>query len=365
MSSNRLLFVSLNNDLTGSCYVLKKVISHVSNHEIIKTHSTIIAPFSLSGYLSDLANTTHLCCKFIRLPAIRNSLARYSIYQFIAAFYILKSASNVDLVYINTTYNILPVLVCWLISKRYILHAHEKPKNKLFSSLLFLASKGNTNTILSPSSFLSAHLSRSSLHSICIGNPYEDYSNIKDDSTIHPTFNVGMACSPRKYKGVDTFLELAQYYSSIPNSCIHFFLYLSSTDSCYTDAIENLALPNLTVAYEMNGIQMLLKQADLLLNLSSPNLWQETYALTLAEALSAGVPVIAPHIGGHIDYVKDRVNGFLIDTTNLSQLISKLDYIKNNYFSRQCCLFEYPLSKPSQSRFYNKLEAIVSAHLSE
>jgi len=90
--------------------------------------------------------------------------------------------------------------------------------------------------------------------------------------------------------------------------------------------------------------------SDLVVNFSLPGQWVETFGLTLLEGMQFGRPVIAPLTGGHTDFVKDGINGFLIDASDIQGLKKALNNLQLNnklYFSlakeakKTAALFEF------------------------
>ena len=61
------------------------------------------------------------------------------------------------------------------------------------------------------------------------------------------------------------------------------------------------------------------KTHHLLVNLSKPDLWTETFGLTLLEGMAYGLPCLAPNAGGPLELVDDGENGFLLQ--NVSDLV--------------------------------------------
>ncbi|MGY9033950.1 MAG: glycosyltransferase, partial [Rhodobacterales bacterium] len=55
-------------------------------------------------------------------------------------------------------------------------------------------------------------------------------------------------------------------------------------------------------------------RANLVLNLSRVDQWIETFGLTLVEAMTFGIPVIAPPIGGPAEIVTHGREGYCIDS---------------------------------------------------
>jgi L-malate glycosyltransferase len=80
-----------------------------------------------------------------------------------------------------------------------------------------------------------------------------------------------------------------------------------------------------------------------LLNLSKPEEWVEVFGLTALEAMSFGIPVIVPPIGGPAEIVRDGKDGYLIscnETDHISEKIIELSNnselcLRNSYYTRK------------------------------
>ena len=55
----------------------------------------------------------------------------------------------------------------------------------------------------------------------------------------------------------------------------------------------------------------------------------ETFCQSIQESLASGVPVIAPHSGGPVDLVQHGRTGFLLDTSNASDLIAAFELLSD------------------------------------
>jgi phosphatidylinositol alpha 1,6-mannosyltransferase len=55
----------------------------------------------------------------------------------------------------------------------------------------------------------------------------------------------------------------------------------------------------------------------------------ETFCQSIQESLASGVPVIAPHSGGPLDLVQHGRTGFLLDTSNASDLIAAFEHLSD------------------------------------
>ena len=67
--------------------------------------------------------------------------------------------------------------------------------------------------------------------------------------------------------------------------------------------------------------------ASLVLNLSDKNRFIETFGMTALEAMSAGLPVIVPTVGGIAELVDDGVNGYKIDVHDIDRIVERIDNI--------------------------------------
>jgi glycosyltransferase involved in cell wall biosynthesis len=133
------------------------------------------------------------------------------------------------------------------------------------------------------------------------------------------SFEVLMLASPRDFKGVPEFLALAQAMMDWPD--VSFKLVLNAEQDEISAYLGRRPLPaNVLVHARTDDPVPFYETADLVVNLSRVDLWIETFGLTLVEAMSFGIPVIAPPIGGPAEVVSDGVDGLLIDSRDLVSL---------------------------------------------
>jgi glycosyltransferase involved in cell wall biosynthesis len=126
-------------------------------------------------------------------------------------------------------------------------------------------------------------------------------------------FTVLMLASLRRYKGVPEFLALAA--SLAAEERIRFDLVLNeSPETVERYRAERLLPANVALHPRTDDTARFYERASLVLNLSRPDQWVETFGMTILEALAFGVPVIAPPIGGPPELVRDGVEGFLVDS---------------------------------------------------
>lgn len=63
------------------------------------------------------------------------------------------------------------------------------------------------------------------------------------------------------------------------------------------------------------------------MNLSLPNLWIETFGMTLIEGFYFGSPCIAFNYGGPKEIVHNNKNGILIESDSINEIISSIRII--------------------------------------
>lgn len=76
----------------------------------------------------------------------------------------------------------------------------------------------------------------------------------------------------------------------------------------------------LEILSRQNDVASLYNEASVVLNLSDKHKFIETFGLTALEAMSAGLPVIVPTVGGIAEMVEDGVNGYKTDIQDLKTI---------------------------------------------
>ena len=125
-----------------------------------------------------------------------------------------------------------------------------------------------------------------------------------------------MICSMKWYKGVFEFIELA----NVLTFC-QFRLVLNASEKEIASFFKGRILPeNLEILPVQTNVHPHFQWADLVLNLSRPDGWVETFGLTILEAMAYHLPVIVPPIGGITELVENGKNGYKIDCRNPASL---------------------------------------------
>ena len=129
-----------------------------------------------------------------------------------------------------------------------------------------------------------------------------------------------MVASLRIFKGVYEYIELSR---RLPQ--FSFELVVSASNQEVQNFISKTKpSSNLIVFSQQTNPHPFYQRAKILLQLSHPDLWVETFGLTILEAMVYGIPAIVPNIGGPVELIDDGVNGFTVDPLNIEILVGKV-----------------------------------------
>jgi glycosyltransferase involved in cell wall biosynthesis len=99
----------------------------------------------------------------------------------------------------------------------------------------------------------------------------------------------------------------------------------------YKEYVANLGIPNVLFAGHQNDVYSFLKKSKFFVLTS----FYEGNPISILEALNAGLPILAPNVGGIPDVIDDGVNGFLFKPCDIDDLVNKmkliLTYTDNEY----------------------------------
>jgi glycosyltransferase involved in cell wall biosynthesis len=137
-----------------------------------------------------------------------------------------------------------------------------------------------------------------------------------------------MLATLKLYKGIREFIALAE---RLPE--YRFRLVLNNSENEINQFINHEKLKitdNMTLMARVEDVAPLYNEASIVLNLTNKNYVIETFGLTVVEAMSAGLPVIVPTVGGIAEMVEDGWNGYKIDVQNLHKIAEHIDLMLND-----------------------------------
>lgn len=322
------LYVHINNDFSGASYAMKAIIDE---HRVCRWK--LMTSYRNIGFLTDIEEQNIIDIPYKFAGRNLNTIFHLLRYWIVSSYYGFKliGSNDIDIVYLNAISPWNMAIIGRIFNKKVIYHVHEfyeKP-NILVAFYLFIMNRSADNVV-----FVSKDL-YNRYKIICtkslMSNAKVEYTPIRyrtlTEEEVNPDikFNghIMMVCSPRAYKGVELFRDLAE---NMPNKT--FRLYLSG------EYIFHKPIPsNLLLSFGKSNLRSDYASASIVLNLSQYPQWIETFGLTLWEGLSQGTPVIGPDKGGTTEIITNEC-GRLVDTTNLLKVKNAVNLIlasKQNY----------------------------------
>jgi len=243
--------------------------------------------------------------------------------------YSLRYLHRPAIFYINTMNPCGAGIAGKLLGKKVIYHIHEtyiKPEPlKLFLRFVI---QHCADQIIFVSKYLYSVEQYKAKRQCIISNTVknEEKAPIKCDGSC---FGVVMICSLKRYKGVDEFVDIAGLLEGIND--ISFTLVLNATSDEIARYFKNRSIgKNLTIFDRQSDVARFYTSSKILLNLSHPDECTESFGLTVLEAMSYGLVVIAPPVGGPAEIVEDGFDGILIPCYEEQKIATEIVYLKQN-----------------------------------
>lgn len=319
---NRIIAVHLLNDRSGSPLIMRLAL------EVLQEHNEVIlytATPSGDGFLSKIKNVQE---RALFYKWHNNKLV--TLFYFLAAqlslfMQLIMVLKKDDTLYINTLLPFGAAFAGALKRSKIVYHVHETSLKPAFlKSFLFQVANRSASEVIFVSNYVAGHYHFTKPRTEVIYNCLPD-SFIKKTENIsrlnlkHP-FTVTMLCSLKEYKGIYHFVSIAR---QLPN--LQFVLVLNSSQQD-VDTFLKLVKPsqNCKVYGTQKETVPFYEAAHVVLNLSKPTGWVETFGMTVLEAMHCGRPVICPPVGGVLELVTDAQEGYTVDSNDEAAICEAL-----------------------------------------
>lgn len=316
----KIIFVHLYNDRSGSPKVLRDVINAIYT---VNPDLELLTSTHDNGFLSGL--------KIKRIPVFYRrserkaiTLLYYGWSQICLFIKCLPYFRHEVVFYVNTMLPVGAALAARIIGKKVIYHVHETSiKPRYFKKFLRSVLKLTANKIIFVSRYLRdvegfENIPQEVVYNSVSHRP-ERFQKIESDDK----FDVLMLCSLKKYKGIFEFVQLAKMAQDQP--LLSFTLILNADeDEVISFCRENFITDNMRVFPRQSDVSKYFRFSKVVLNLSKPDEWIETFGLTVLEAMSYSLPVIVPPVGGPREIVRHGVEGFLISSYDIETIYKEI-----------------------------------------
>jgi glycosyltransferase involved in cell wall biosynthesis len=314
-----IIFVHLLNDFSGSPRVLKAAISAVAENEEVQVWHGDNGPGVLDNL--DLSKRRFFYRRFDNKIL---TLSSYILSQLIlfCKLVLNKDRHHIDTVVVNTVLPFAAGLYGYFLGKRVVWYLHEiSVKPRALEILLKFFIRMCATEIIYVSQTHRDLFPVKGVPSKVIYNSVD--LHVGSDTDIAPLYRdrkmVLMAASLRKYKGIHTFRELAE---SLPQ---YDFVLIANDDEASVDLFrKEKEVKNLSIIDRTSDMAGYYRSADMVVNLSNPDQWVETFGLTIIEGMASGAVALAPPVGGPAEIITDMVDGVLVDPRDFPKLKSKV-----------------------------------------
>ena len=329
-TASRIFFVHLLNNYSGSPMVLRQVIQACRN----AGRSCRLLKGNSGGILDDLSVEQQAVG--YRYSGYRFlTLVSYLMVQWRFFLFVLFKARRGDTVYINTLLPFGAAPAARWRRCRIVYHVHETSvRPNLLKCFLRQIVERYADKVI----FVSDYAYRSEkfkapreqlvIHNSC-SSEFE-----KQTTSVSPAaddaFHCLLACSPKAYKGIFEFFKLAEQFQE--KAEYRFSLVLGISEAELSQFRKKETIPdNITVYACRRKMLPLYMQSHLVLNLSRPDEWVETFGLTILEAMHCGIPVIVPPVGGPAELVRDGIDGFHLSCYETDKITEAIISLKEDH----------------------------------
>ena len=322
----KIIFVHLLNDFSGSPKVLSQVISTCKNEGI---EMELFTGRSSKGFLSNCSPKHH----YYFYKRFNNKIG--TLFSFISSqvhlfLKLLKYRDKDVIIYINTMLPFGAALFGKLFKKPVYYHIHETSLSPagLKQFLRYIVQKTATKIVFVSNSVKKLEPFKNIEQKVIYNAVSDDFTKNSLEHVYHVkqvngNFNVLMACSLKAYKGVNEFVAIVKKCASFND--ISFTLVLNAEQKEIDSYFSNTSIPDtITIKASQKDLHPFYKTASLVLNLSRIDQWVETFGLTIIEAMSYGIPVIVPPVGGPTEIVREGVEGFLISSYKVDEIAQRI-----------------------------------------
>lgn len=356
MKNKRIIAAHLLNDFSGSPLVLRQSLEVLSDS--FDVHLYTSTP-SGSGILSDIPNVAHHRIFYRWSPNKFITLLLFSWSQLVLFSTLLFALKKDDTVYVNTLLPFGAVLAGACRGCRVIYHVHEVSiKPAALKAFLVRIAALYADEIIFVSEFVKDQFTFPAEKTRVVYNALPESFAKEAMKTVCPDknypFTVLMLCSLKAYKGIYQFVELAK---RLPN--ITFKLVLNASPQAVMLFQKETDTPKNCIIYPVqNNTAQFYKTAYVVVNLSLPDEWVETFGLTVLEGMYHGLPVIVPPVGGVTELVTDGIEGIYADSRDIQNLTDTILhlYFDDAYYRKMALSAWFRAQQFSQSAFRNGIK---------
>lgn len=327
LSNYRIIAVHLYNDYSGSPLIFSQWLQHAArqgNEIVLHTSNT-------KGKLDQVPVKRRVGFNYRPSSLKLWTLIKFLWIQSLLFYRILSTSRKNSIVYTNTILPFGAILAARVRRIPVICHVHEvSVRPRLLNGFLQWVARRFSDQMVFVSEYV-AKSSNAAYHKSCVVSntlspEFKERMIAPLEQDNSSSFTVLMLASVKVYKGLQQFLQLAK---TLPN--IDFELVLNGGEADIEAFFRSYSIPsNLLIWPAQEDVHPFYQRADLVLNLSLPDKWIETFGMTALEAMAYATPVIVPYIGGIAELVEDGKSGYHCDPYSIDGLKGHILKLQNN-----------------------------------
>ncbi|MEX9851019.1 MULTISPECIES: glycosyltransferase [Providencia] len=330
MKKQSFFFVHLFNDYSGSPLVLKNMINAIKK----SGESITLLTSKHSGFLSNISETSYirLFYKYSNIKLITFfffTLSQIDVFLKLSVNILIhRFKKNKCTVVINTVLPFSAGLAAFLFANRTIYYIHETHiKPKLLNKLLLFGVRKFSDEIIYVSNYTKDAIDIQK-NCIVIPNPLRNDFNLNPSLDFHAKHNdknVFFSGSLKAYKGIYNFIKIAEHCPQI-----NFIAALNCHETDFHEFVTKYHHQNISFFHRPNFIKSLYEKSFIILNLSIPEDWTETFGLSILEGMSYGCVPIVPPAGGPLEIVNPDF-GYYIHSNHVDKISKIINDLSCNY----------------------------------
>ena len=354
----KIIAVHLTNDRSGNTLIFRESLEALADKEL-DIHLITNRTGTMPGYLSGLPNVKYHYIKYNERGNKWRTIFSFLLAQVTIFLKVLWLSEKGAKVYINT---LQPLGAAWagrLKQAPVTYHIHETAIHPaLFRSWMIWSADKMASQVVFASRFVQSQFSfkkaeKRVIHS-CLPSSFVQEAILHANHGSRKT--VLMVAPLDDESGLPELLELA---ASMPKT--KFELVLSASFKEIAEYFNNYHVPDNVMIYDLQlNMHPFYQRAAVVLNLSHTGVFQDTFDISILQAMSYGRPVIVPLAGGANELVAHGWNGYRISGHYTDQIRHHVEQLLSNkpLYADMSCAAQLVASQFKPTHFKQQVEDI-------
>jgi glycosyltransferase involved in cell wall biosynthesis len=354
----KIIAVHLTNDRSGNTLIFRESLEALAGKGM-DVHLVTNRGGATQGYLAGLENIKYHYINYIERGNKAQLFFSFLLAQISIFIKVLQLSKKGDKVYINTLQPFGAGLASRLKGAQTTYHIHETaihPAN--FRKVMIRVAELTANQVVYASRFVQTqfefkHAEKHVIHS-CLPSSFVQEAVLRANQGSRKT--ILMVANLDQESGVEEYLELAK---AMPRS--RFELVMQASYKEIADFFKGSKVPNNVTIYDMQlNMHPFYQRAAVVLNLSHAAHYQETFDISILQAMSYGRPVIVPLAGGANELVAHGWNGYRISGHYVEQVRKHVEQLLSNkpLYADMSCAAQIVASQFKPTHFKQQVEDI-------